>query len=729
MRSFWPGATGETARQGTSRVRGVHAPGGHRCVPLVSLSAMPCVSWFACASLALLQDGEPQPFDLERALATLSAERSAERERAEEWLARHLELSSVPVLARRCAEGGWEERLRLRSALARASIGLEPSVRLARSNEPRAAEIGRGAIVERVARWSAEWTQAPDTRADVLRALDDAIPGWFVLDARASRGRADLALDQLARCAAGAPSLVLDPNVAVGTRAGSADDEPLEGTFDLVLARLARAHDLDLAGFGFRAQDDEGAPRSPRFVLLSADLDAAPLAADGGGAAALLARWCLAVDGDERLALRRASAKALGACGWPDGVRWMARRWASSRASGATDRVWLDGVLTAAARGDVDALLFDRAEHEWLERYVADRSDRELEPRAELWEERALAIARALAVAGRRDLAGGDLLPFAQLPADDPRHDVTTWLRLVVWEGWRDLGERELASLDERIASLDAANSRERAFVLAQALRTRGALRVRLRPLALAHPDLLFGEVRTEAELEALGRTLRASRVSPPAESFALANVRDELAPLARAQIVRWRLAAGDVEGAARDLGTSSSVEATPAQLLALARALRDAARDDGRATLALALERIRAGASAARASALAMALGFTDAADARADGSSELLDVLALARAAGTGRVEARAQLVERLDDVTGLPTTLAGLEWALEAARAENDERSERALVQAVRARLRSAPAAVVARLRPDVWPGVVLPRPIVLSEIDRELPGQRR
>lgn len=676
--------------------------------------------------VALGDDRAPAPFDLERALMALSAPEAQQRERAEEWLARHVDTSDFERLLASCRAGSWESSLRLRNALARAQGGLELCVRLARTQEERARFVGRSAIVERVARWSAAWVAPPEPRAEVLRGLTGRFGQWLVLDARAASGRVDLALDQLARLAAGAPPLVLEPELELTARPALAEP-PLEGPFDSVLSRLARAHDLDVIGFGFSPDADESAQGAgfagARFVVLTSEQT--ELARN---AAERIADWCLAADGDERLARRRATARALGACGWPDGVRWMAERWKAeriARADKAPDLVWLDGVLTAAGRGAIDALLFERGEQAWLESYLADRSR---EPRPELWTERALAIARALAATGRRDLDGGDLLELAPLPADDAKDDVTTWLRLFVWEGYASLGERELAALDERIEALGARGEPARAWLLEQALRTRAALHARGRTLTLERPEALFARASAVGTLSALGRRLRDANVAPPARWADAAQLPEAMSNAERIELVRWQLARGEDEAASR--GITALLGGRDPQLLELATSLRTASREQGRDVLARALERCRAGARGQRAVDLSLALGLeAELPDDRLACESSDLAALRVGRAAAAGSTVMREALLAVVRKPELMERGIAGLEWAIEAARAALDERSERALIQAVRAALRDLPAAAAARLRPDVWPPAAQPRATVLSEIDHELPEQRR
>ncbi len=519
---------------------------------------------------------------------------------------------------------------------------------------------------------------------------------------------------------------MLEPQIEIVARP-ALDAQPLEGPFDSVLSRLARAHDLELIGFGFAPEAEDAAQGAAtagaRFVVLASEEAEHPR-----NAAERIADWCLATDGDERLARRRSSARALGACGWPDGVRWMAERWRVERAvsaPSAPDLVWLDGVLAAAGRGAIDPLLFERGEQAWLESYLADRTR---EPRPELWAQRALAIARALAATGRRDLDGGDLLELAPLPADDPKDDVTTWLRLIVWEGYETLGERELAALDQRIEALGARGEPARAWLLEQALRTRAALHTRARVLTIERPEALFERASAAGESSALGRRLRDANVAPPARWADPAQLPESMSGALRVELVRWQLARGDDEGAAR--GITALLGGADPQLLALATALRTASREQGRDVLGRALARCRAGARGQRADELSIALGFEAVTRAELDAhDGSLLAGLKAGRAAASGSTVWRAALLQALKDPESLERGIAGLDWALEAARAALDEHSERGLIQAVRAALHDLPAAAAARLRPDVWPPAAQPRATVLSEIDHELPEQRR
>jgi len=309
-----------------------------------------------CLGLAAF-DGELAAW-LERA----GASDWAERERAQRWLATHLETADAGAVALRAASGDAEVRARLARAIGGQARLLELASRLALRTEPPAVELGREALREQILGFDPGAEAAPSEAADWLSELRRGLPELLGLSAELRAGPAQNVLDLLARHASGAPPLVLDPR-ALPARSPVEGTE-LAGTLPELLLQCASDRGLYVRGFGFDPAT-EGRP----WILL------APLDPRGASAAELLAAWVTGAADPAREADARASdARALAAVGWPAALEFLERRWVGG------DEAALDGLLLAAGRGRVVPALQDpqrqRTLYARLAGLVRDERDR-----------------------------------------------------------------------------------------------------------------------------------------------------------------------------------------------------------------------------------------------------------------------------------------------------------------------------------------------------------------
>lgn len=684
------------------------------------------------------------------ALAALDADHAEQRSAAEHWLTRRIALTDGPRVRAALAHATAECRGRLVNVLASASAGFELAVQLTLDADAEVARAGHAALVERLVRWSPGWAEPPATRGQVLARLNESPGELCTLDARRAEARVDLSIGVLARAAPELPPLVLAPGVS-RTAGARVQRESLTGLTSALVSQLAREHGLTLAGFdfaefGFEATRAPPANAHPWILFHSSETSPPP-------AAELVATWCtLAARTDTPHVLRRDATRALGACGSPDTLAWLAQRWSTS--SAPRELAWLDGLLAAVDRGVVAPLLRDANEQRWLYTYAADPA---LEPRAELRRERCSAIARALAATGPRTADGGEAGAGVPLPADTDA--IAQWVQFVAWEGHARIGVEKAAFLDARVAELGRGARPEYAPLLFQALRTRAATRAEhATPLTLERPEPAFEWGSRTDRVDEWTRALVRSGCVPPARWDAPDALPAEWNTALRASVLAWQLAAGKpavsarhlaafverglAKGVERELATGverglakgvaqpHSADATP-EVRARLFALRGLALDDTRDALANALAELATRAPFADAASWAVALDTGNAELAQRVTASclarEPLDALAaavLGARTARGDADARERLLRALAVPAESRAAAFGLEWAVEKLRDAADRAGESALVFAVRSAQRGGGAD---RTGLDGVTAGRAPVPRDLAARDRELPAE--
>ncbi|MBK7645149.1 MAG: hypothetical protein IPJ19_19240 [Planctomycetes bacterium] len=647
---------------------------------------------FALLALALL----PLDGALGDWLVRAASADGAERERAQRWLATHLEERDAAELAARAASGDAE----LRERLARA-IGGEPhlvglAARLALGREPAASQLGREALREQILEWD------PGAEGDAGEALDwlfelrSRAPERLALDAQENGLATDAWLDLVVRRASVVPPLVLDPR-ARESRAPSTAAAPLEGTISEILLEGGAARGLSLRAYGFTPGDEA----RPWIVY-------APRTAPRASALEFTTGFVLgAADPELPAEERAANARALSGTGWPAGLAFLEQRWLGG------DESALEGLLVAAGRGRVAVALADparqRALYARLAALCADERDA-----AAL--ERASRLARALSAAGPSSPAGETLGPLA-LEGFDQAAPRERWLRLAVLEG-------QGRSFPEALAAADAllASAATPAPLAIQALRVRAALAgtaSRAPADALAPPAdaLALLDWATDARRRAELRSLWTGLALPWPEAWNGLEARGSaLAPRTRALLVEiaW-------ERGAREAGLAGAralfADRAPESFAALCDTLAElSARDPLSArTLADALPRASE-AQRAHASAAALVAGLTPA-PAELEWLAQLVEqgprtaeaLLALASQSAGGRgAEVRAKLVEALGAKLALEDRMAALDEAARALAEQGADAALENLASAVRERARQlADAGLRAQLRPGRWP----------------------
>lgn len=745
----------------------------------IERSVEAAVSVEVSPAAAELAPGAASPADaFEEAVRRLAADAPFERAAGERALASVLAPEHVARVAELLAEGGSERALRVRSALALAPRGLDLAVRIALdlSAPTPARALARDALEERVARWTPGWDRPIGSRGLVVGALAGEDGELLALDARAEDGGVARAAVLLARGARGLPPIALAPDANPAPRPRTARARlVLRGTGDVLLAQLARAHGLSIAGLGF---DEDLDGRAARLVVLGPRDDETRTGLE------LLADACLAAANADTASARTANARFLGACGWPDAVAWMEERFLAGFAAGSSgaeggdartrdalanpprqaddgaprvDLVWLDGLSAAAERGALAPAWRRRDVLTFCARYLAEPA---LEPAPALRAERVAGIARALALAGPRDADGGDARAFTALAED--AGGLATWARLVAWEGRGAATDAERDELALRVARWGADAQPSSAALLDAGLRVRARLPgAAATELVLERPEAYFERASREGSVDGLVERLVAARVVPPARwDEPTALPRTWPAPLEDAACAWIARSSRPIEAVtAHVLALLDEERDRPQGRVRVAELLRTLARGAGseRIRAALAEETVRRVALAERRAVDAKGQGGGAAANessraARAESSvletrllavalgveegaldpappAGLFEGLALGEHAARGDVSARTLLVGALGDAAALPFASAGLDWAVESLRARRDEDGERALVRAVRAAAESGSAALRARFRTDVWPQASAPAPRDLEDLAREAPVELR
>ena len=650
-------------------------------------AAMPLL---ACILLLAAADGDTGAW-----LAKLRSPSSVERASAQSWLARHLESGDVDLVRAAAASGDAESRRRLALALADDDAHVALAVSLAADAAPQAAALGRDALEERLARWCPGWTRGGLDRSATLRGVRVKGDRAIAVDPRTKDRRLDLAVDQLVRFAPGAVPIVLDPDLALSEHPREATSATvLQGSFERVLDELVRLHRADLEGFAVEREDDPEAsddaasepdgPRRPWILVRRA------VEKENRRGTDRMIDWCVEIARAGEPARRSACARALAATGWSGGIAWL-----EQRAFAAKDEAALDGVLLAAARGQVAPSL---ARPEIVRDLLARPSD-----------ERARAVAAAGPIGPKgEDLGAVVAESLATLP---PREQ---WLRLVALEGMRSPSTAVVQAEDSLLAAPKVA-----APVRFQALRARAESK--LAPgvaVAVADASALLAWADDAGKGSECARLLAALAVAPGPPG----------SPVRFAEL-EWAFLAGDGSGAAPrivSLANGAGLEALAERTRAWVRRGAGARFD---ATLAAA--RALPGADAEKLERLALLSG-AGGEELRSrwiakigDAPRTREDLLGLAAAAGAADgPRARAALVHALASDAKLDDVAAALELAVDVLRAARRDEDERAFAKAVGDAVREGSKEARSRFRVDTWPPRRAFEPVRADDLDRSL-----
>ncbi len=610
----------------------------------------------------------------------------AERERAQRWLATHLETGDAAAVAARAAGPDAEVRARLARSIGGEPRLVELAASLALRPEPGAAEVGREALREQILSFDSGAESPTGETLDWLAELRLRTPERLSLSAELRAGAPGRLLDLFARERIGAPPLVLDPRVRdVRSPANSTE---FAGTLSELLLQCAAERELRVVGYGFGP--DEG---GREWILV------APAQSAASNAAELLGSWVLGAANPANVpAERAADARALAATGWPAGLAFLERRWIGG------DEPALEGLLLAAGQGRVAPALQDAQRQRALYARLAGPED-------------GSALARALAAAGPLSRTGEPLGPLA-LQGFEHASPREQWLRLVVLEGQGRAFPEALAAADALLAAPASP-----AALVVEALRVRAALAGAVPlPHAPADPVALLewaSDARRRAELRALwsglalGWPAQWNDLAVPAEAHGLLL---ELAWLANAR--EPALAQARVLFADR----------TPRAFDALCAALADL----GSRALADALPAgTEPEAAHACAAALLAGLAPSSADEARiarwlSAGPQTAEELLALGSQAGSARgAEVRAKLVELLGSAFSLEERVAALDRAARELQQQGAEAELESFANAARARARGlSQSDLRTRLRPGRWPAPLRGPARDLGRDEREL-----
>jgi len=663
------------------------------------------MGWTAliCAlGLAASPQVDPAPRGLAEALRALDGERWEARAAAEGWLARHLAGADFDALRAALAPGSAECRQRAQSALVEARAGVELAVRLAVDADPELARLGRSALRERLVRWAPGWDRPPSDAAAVRLQLADLSKELFALAPGARDASWPGELELLARAVPDAPPIVRASVLGAWPEAPARE---VPGTFAQRLHAFVRARNLTLVGYDL--DEELGALQRP-WVLVTRDETTRATAIE------FVLGWLCDLEREPLVARRRQAARALAQLGWPDALAWIDARWRASRARGAPELAWLDGLCAAAGRGAVSSALAEPAEYAWCLQYLDDAA---LEPRPELRRERVVALASALARVGRLGAQGVDLAPSVTWPAGRSADPLALWARLVIWEGQAHLEPPVLVELDRALAQWGAGEDPAHVELLLQGLRTRRAAVPGSAAPRLERPAQLFSWAQRERRGAELLELLIASRAGSP-EAWLTSGEARARDPLFLAALP-WVLAD---ERLGRDALADVLRDLPDEELLDLARtAHRYPGLGERLAAAQLAQPRLLLFAAllAARPDSLAPALA---AAHPR-------LHACALGTAAASGDPGARAELLQALVDPARAAAAREGLDWAIERLRLRLDHEGERALVQAVRAAAGQVPRELRASLAPERWPVRPETEAVELTSGLRSPPAERR
>lgn len=468
--------------------------------------------------------------DVESHLAGLTSEQAADRWRAERWLATHLTSAHLPDLAQAALGGGSEVQGRLIRALSADGRHMELCVLLLTDPRKEIAELGQSALQELLTVWSAAALDNPLKEGTWPPALNTGWGGYLL---EPKRGGLHSVVDRVGRWGQGPMPLVLDPSLDPGVagdlarqapRAGSRrvpDLGPIKGTWVQGLRGTMETYGVSGSVFGWRGTEEASSAGTQPFLLIHKKRRQSATAADH------VLDWCRGVLRPHDLAWNVASARALGALGWPAAMGWLEERWLSGDSSA------LEGLLVAARGGRFAPSLLDG---ERLSRLVLeggpDVSRGELATRRYL-EDLARTVAKLpLAVSHK------SLLTAALLEESQARDSASRWVRLVIWEGQRPGGQAVRTRCQEWLEESKSVPMQW------QALRTLGALgsTVSELPAALSMPRSLEW-AEQQGVLDLYVRDLIAVRAEPAAfeQAFQGTSAR-------RLAYLRWCVGLGDHE-------------------------------------------------------------------------------------------------------------------------------------------------------------------------------------
>lgn len=638
----------------------------------------------------------------------LESESWEERDLAQRRLAAELGPADAARVRAAIVAGGAETRLRLAHVLADEDRLFGLAAGLAVDADEVVARAGLTALRIAIDRFEPYAYSLPIPREDLWTAL--AEHDGAAIDARAvgRYGPAELA-DLLAIAQPGSPRIVFD---VPGTTAASAR-RPIDGGAWRELARgAAQESGGRLVGFGVRREPSPYAVRWLAVVARTAeDADLR--------SGALVERWCLAFARAGDAPARALAARALCAHGMPVAVEWIARRFREDR-----DDAAFEGLLLAARRGNVDAVLQEpfAREHLWseLERAAGDDGPRAVECAVAL---AGVGLPRSEGLPrGEIDVAHAELArALADLDARDPRR---AQLALVVLEGWA--GARAPAQLGSAVRGLLTRAEIPNGLRF-QALRVAARLGI-VEPLA-GDPASLLLAAYASGHFDELARLLRGNPSWPP-DAWAEDAADPALEVVLRAEGVRialvdaW-LARGEIEAAARVLArvVSSAPRAT--------ERVRDLAAEQPRLREAVVRAASARGLSAEESGAWLVACGVATDSERRArlvDFTARLpaaeIEWLALAEScAGPTGAGARARLVGALRE-TSPEVALAAAQRALRAIRTDLDDHGEREFLQSVRGAVRAERGGPLDRaFRSDAWPPAPPASVRALRTLDRD------
>ena len=660
--------------------------------------------------------------DVAAALERLKSASAAERAAAQLVLARSLRDEDLARVRDAAEAGDPEVRRRLAIAIADDDAKISLAVALAADPKAGAAEVGRAALEDRLARWCPGWTRPPVVGVDAATRLVSKPARGIRLDPRVDDRRLDVALDQLARLAPGAVPLVLDPDLALSDHPRETSPA-IEGFFTRTLAELVRVHRAELEGFAILTEDGEGADDSPDGGGAGRQRSAEPLRPWFRIRRAVftpirpgtdwIVDWCVGVVSDAPLPRRAACARAVAATGWPGGVAWLERR-----AFPGKDEAALEGVILAAGRGQpAPSIARPEIVRDLLARVAADPA-------------RGDAIVRAIAAVGPTGPKGEDL---AALVAEDlvrlpPKE---AWVRLAILEGMRSSSRAAQAAIDALLAGTGAPPP-----LRFQALRARAATDPGARPRKVeGAPAALAWALSAGLDRECV-RLLVALGVPPPAEPSSGQS------PAARLADLEWTLFGGtDASAAARLRALAADASAGGVGLEALSARTRELARQDGGQRLARAIAAARSASTAGPAAGRSkdderlerleiLSRAGDDALRARwtarlAKEPAGREDLLALgALAAGPTGDLARATILRALASPDRMEDAIEAAKLALESLWSALKDEEALAFSRAVAEIAATGPKELRTRLKPGTWPPRRPAEHVNAAEVDRTM-----
>jgi hypothetical protein len=702
----------------------------------------------------LLQSAASPTGDTAAALEKLKSPRAADRSSAQLFLARNLTDADLDRVRAAAEAGDPETRRRLALAIADDDARISLAVALAADAGRGAAEVGRGALEERLGRWCPGWTRSGLSREDTVMRLGARPQRPVRFDPRTSDKRLDLALDQLDRVAPGAVPVVLDPDLALSDHARETSST-IEAPFVRAMVELARVHRAEFEGFAIGAADDvrqdpsqDGGPDARADGGVESGEPARPwirvrraVAGPSRSGSDWITDWCVGVVADPAPRRRAACARAVASTGWPGGIAWLEKR-----AFAGKDDAALEGVLLAAGRGQVAPSL-GRPEvvRDLLVRLQSelgrDGSGGTDTARASGATDtaRADALSRALAAAGPIGAQGEDLAAIAAegLEKLPPRE---AWSRLAVLEGMRSSSLAAKSAVDAVLASADAPPP-----LVFQALRARAATDPGSRPARVAKAADALAWAASAGKDRECARLLVALGVPPPTP---LADRTAETAriPTLRLAELEWSLFGGDPSAAApRIVALAAEPSAGGIGVEALADRTRIWVRQGAEPLFRKAIAAARAlpgaegaagaaGAAAAdgsRLDRLEILSGTADGAlraswiEAHAKAPAGRGDLLALgALASGKSGDSARKAILVALGSNDRLDDAVDAAALAVEGAWSALEDETALAFARAVAEVAGNGSKELRAKLRANGWPPRRPPETVSADELDRTL-----